>query len=43
MIDFIGSDIHGQEYIPKIKDTLANKLFQKLADTGQIKNNQLLA
>ncbi|HNW88342.1 MAG TPA: hypothetical protein PKN48_01690 [Bacteroidales bacterium] len=42
MIDFIGSDIHSLEYIPKIKDTLTNKFFQKLADTGQIKNNQLL-
>jgi protein-tyrosine phosphatase len=42
MIDFIGSDIHSAEYIPKIKNTIADKLFQELADTGQIKNNKLL-
>jgi len=42
MIDFVGSDIHSAEYIPKIKDVLSGKLFQELATTGQIKNNLLL-
>ncbi|HQI71492.1 MAG TPA: hypothetical protein PLT47_12120, partial [Bacteroidales bacterium] len=42
MIDFVGSDTHSAEYIPKIKDVLSGKLFQELASTGQIKNNLLL-
>jgi len=42
MIDFVGSDTHSAEYIPKIKDVLTGNLFQELATTGQIKNNLLL-
>lgn len=41
MVDFVGSDTHSMDYIPKMKDVLTGKLFQDLAVTGQIKNNLL--
>ncbi|HNZ43422.1 MAG TPA: capsular biosynthesis protein [Bacteroidales bacterium] len=41
MVDFVGSDTHSMDYIPKMKDVLTGRLFQDLAATGQIKNNLL--
>ncbi len=41
MIDFVGSDTHSVDYIPKMNAVLTGKLFQELAATGQMKNNLL--
>lgn len=42
MIDLVGSDIHNEQYIPKIKEVLSGKLFHSLINSGQVKNNALL-
>lgn len=41
MIDFIGSDIHSLDYIPKISDVLFDKQLMDLLANGQIRNNSL--
>lgn len=42
LIDFVGSDIHHISAAPYIKNVLKEKLFFKMIETNQIKNNALL-
>jgi tyrosine-protein phosphatase YwqE len=42
MIDFIGSDVHHASQIEIYSEALSSKLFEKLKETGTVRNNGLV-